>query len=384
MRTSIRAMIAAGAIAALAPFGALPVEAAATAEKAMIVESPALVTPVDWAINVAVARMTEAQKLSPADARIAREQLQMQFRSLSAAAQKSIMDVAATTTGENAVERMMMMLQGAVASNARRALAATQAKSQTERMRPELGPPPSPDLTFVPTEGPCRVYDSRNAPGILGPGVSRQIWGFSSSAGYLWATSQGGTGSAGSGNCTGTVYSGSAVPISVVATVTVVNPTTSGALRAWNGGTVLTTGAIHAWNAGDQHSNTTVIPMDRFITAYPSSGPKRDIGINNNSGGNVHVIIDVVGYFIENTATALDCYTESGALTPIPNGVNTAVAAPFCDSGYTNVSALPWVFISNFGVWVTFVSPTGCRFGNNSGGSVNVYCDMRCCRVPGR
>ena len=105
-------------------------------------------------------------------------------------------------------------------------------------------------------------------------------------------------------------------PVSVVAIVTVINPVTSGALQAWNGGTTLIVGgAVLAWNPGDRGSNTTVIPMDRSIAAYPGSGAKRDFGVYNNSGGPIDVIIDVVGYFIENRATELDCMFVSGTGT---------------------------------------------------------------------
>ena len=41
---------------------------------------------------------------------------------------------------------------------------------------------------------------------------------------------------------------------------------------------------------------------------FPGSGPfKKDVGIFNNSPSPIDVIVDVVGYFIENTATPLDC-----------------------------------------------------------------------------
>ncbi len=160
--------------------------------------------------------------------------------------------------------------------------------------------------------GPCRVADTRlniraDWPGPVAGFTGRQIWGFSSVAGYNYNDFQGGTGIAGIGNCAGTVY-GTPYPVSVVATIAVVNTSATGYLRAWNGGTTLTVGGILGWNAGDVLSNTTVIPMDRTIAEYPGSGPyKRDFAVYNNSGNPVDVIVDVVGYFIVNQATPLDC-----------------------------------------------------------------------------
>ena len=109
-------------------------------------------------------------------------------------------------------------------------------------------------------------------------------------------------------------------PVAVVATVTVVNTLSPGALQAWNGGTTLSGGAVVNWSGFDRDSNTTVIPMNRFIVAFPGSGSKRDIAVNNNSFSPIDVVIDVVGYFIDNLATPLECQVVLGPGFSLPAG----------------------------------------------------------------
>jgi hypothetical protein len=74
----------------------------------------------------------------------------------------------------------------------------------------------------------------------------------------------------------------------------------------WIGGTTRTVGGILGWTAGSLISNTTFIPMDLFIAAYPGSGANRDLRLYNTSPNAGHIVVDVVGYFIENQATPLD------------------------------------------------------------------------------
>jgi len=143
----------------------------------------------------------------------------------------------------------------------------------------------------------------------------------------------------------------------------------------------LTVGGILGWNAGDVLSNTTVIPVNRFITPYPGSGFKRDFGIYNNSPTPVDTIVDVVGYFIENQATALDCTTIIGTPTSIPANSSVLIATPACPTGYTAVGGATG--LTN-GLYTSTLEPNQCRIGNLTGGAINGDCNVVCCRVPGR
>ena len=212
--------------------------------------------------------------------------------------------------------------------------------------------------------------------------AARQIFGYSDGPGYLWGSDQGGTGTAGVGNCVGTVYPATA-PVAVVATVAVFNTFSTGSMRAWNGGTTLTVGGILGWNAGDVLSNTTVIPMDRSIAAISRQRAKRDFGLFNNSGSAIDYVVDVVGYFIENQATPLDCTRVLDTSFSLGAGLSILRNAPACPAGYTAVMGMPATNV--FGVYTGSIFETQCRINNATGATVdNLRCDAQCCRLPGR
>lgn len=337
-------------------------------------------TPIDWAIDAAVG----GRQISTGEQRILREQMQLQFQSLTSAQRQRVLGVAQTASSQEGAMRVTSALASAVQESARAAEAAMRAATpdSAQGIKPKLGA--DGDTVFVSTAGPCRVFDSRFGPGQLGAGAARQVWTMSDVPGYSWGSDQGGTGSAGAGNCLGTVFLfGTTSPVSVVATVTVVNTVASGALQAWNGGTTLSGGAVVNWNAGDRLSNTTVIPMNRFIAPYAGSGGKRDIGLNNNSGAPIDVVIDVVGYFIENRATPLDCTTVSDTSFSLAAGASILRDAPACPAGYTAIMGQP--VTNQFGIYTGTILQSSCRINNTTGGSVsNLSCNALCCRIPGR
>lgn len=382
MKTRYRSLLGAATLVVLLPLGSAIVNAAIVT--APETDRAAFTTPIDRTIDLAVAQLVATKKLTAAEALVAKEQMQIQFKSLSAAAQQRIVAQAQDTTNDAGAASIAAALQAATTDEIRQALAQVQAtpEARTSQRAPMARLGGDGDLVFVATAGPCRVWDSRFGMGPLGAYAAQQVYGYSYFAGYPWSSgdSQGGTGTAGSGNCAGTVYPATP-PVSVVATVVVVNTTSTGALRAWNGGTTLTVGGILGWNAGDVLSNTTVIPMNRSIAAYPGSGVKRDFGLYNNSPNAIHTIVDVVGYFIENQATPLDCTYVNGTATSIPASSSIFVSTPACPAGYTAVSAQ--TSLGN-GLYTSTLSINGCRLGNLTGVASPGWCDVLCCRVPGR
>ena len=387
MKRRTRKLLAISALAVLLPFGVASV-GAATVTTPEAASAAGLTTSFDRVVDLIMQQRVAVERLSAADARIAREQMQLQFLSLSKAEQQKLLDATRSLDSGESVIAARKALHNAVSSEARQVMAEIQAadraklaSGQMQGGSAKLGPGSS-DLVFVATVGPCRVFDSRNGPGQLAGFGARQVYGYSDNPFYLWSFDQGGTGQAGSGNCTGTVYPGVVVPVSVVATVAVVNTLTTGSMRAWNGGTNLTVGGILGWNAGNVLSNTTVIPMDRFIAAYPGSGGKRDFGVFNNSPTPIDFIVDVVGYFIMNEATALDCTAVTGVNTPVNPGTSVLINAPACAAGYTAIVAQPGTNV--FGVYTGTLSESLCRINNTTGAVVNVQCQTMCCRVPGR
>jgi hypothetical protein len=389
MKSGKRAILLVGALAALLPFGAAGVQAA-TVTNPVMDAMPGMATGFDQVIDLIVAQRTTAQKLSATDARILREQLQLQYLALTKAEQQNVLASVRDLSSSEAVIAATRALNDALTMTARQALADVQAAQQVDSrttqassVNVKLGGLDS-DLVFVPTVGPCRVYDSRNGPGQLAALGSRQIFAFSNTGGYSWSFDQGGTGSAGSGNCAGTVFNlpVSNYPVAVVATVGVINPVTTGSMRAWNGGTTLTVGGILGWNAGDVLSNTTVIPLDRTISPYPGSGAKRDFALFNNSGGPVDNVVDVVGYMAVNRATLLDCTLVLGTNTNVPAFGTVFINAPGCAAGYTEMTSRPTA--ATYGLFLGSLYLGGCRIGNFTGGVLGATCDSVCCRVPGR
>ncbi len=384
MKRSSRALLAIGALAAMLPYGVSSVSAAALTTPAATA-AITTGTAFDRVIDLIAARRMADGRLSAADAVVLREQLAIQFESLTRAEQQKLIADTRSLGSEEAVDVASRMLGAAVKDEAVRALADVQASARAQmatsqnRGQTKLGA--DGDLVFVATAGPCRVYDSRNGPGQLFGGASTQVWVWATNPAYSWATDQGGTGTAGAGNCVGSVFTGAVDPASVVATITVLNTPTAGALRAWNGGTTLTTGSALAWEAGSRAANTTVVPINYLIPAYPGSGSKRDMGLNNNSPGSVDVVVDVVGYFIENRATALDCTVIPGTSVNIPANSSVLVSAPVCGVGYTTMTSQTTL---GSGRYTSTLQSGSCRLGNLTGGVLTGFCDAFCCRVPGR
>jgi hypothetical protein len=376
-----KAIVVMGALGALLAGGPLAVTAATTTAP-VTDNAGSKGTAIDWAIDSAVS----ARNLSAADQKLLREQLQLQFLSLSASARQQVLASAQYGNTQDSAQRLVASLSGAVAQVARQAeSAAAQADRASARANPQAAQQKlgvDGDLVYLATLGPCRIYDSRNGPGPLAPLTGRQIYTISITNGYSWAIDQGGTGSTGAGNCVPTAFAG-VKPTAVVATVTATNTVAAGALQAWNGGTTLSGGAVVNWEAaGDRNTNTTIIPMDRSIAPYPGSGGKRDIAVFNNSGSPIDFVIDVVGYMIENQATPLDCTTIDGTIASLPDGTSNFFSPPACPAGYTQVASLPYAPV--YGLWTGTVNMGGCRISNSSGAAQNVTCDARCCRVPGR
>jgi len=390
MRVKTKALLAVGALAALLPFGVQSVHAA-TVTTPVTAMSAGISTPIDSVIDLAVNQMSSRLKLSNADRLVAREQMQFQYRSLTPDQQREILTAARNINSEESVQRVTQLLDAATRVAAQQALARFQEQNKVATGDQNAGSTKlgltGSDLVFVRTTGPCRVADTRNNISVNWPGPvngfeARQIWAYSNSAGYNYATFQGGTGLAGSGNCTETVYSGTA-PVTAVITLTVVDLSTPGSLIAWDGTPALTVGSALAWNAGDRLANTTVVALNRSGAQFPASGPyKRDFGVYNNSSTPINVVADVVGYFIVNEATALECQTVSDPGISLGAGLSTLMPAPSCPTGFTRIMGQPVTNV--FGVYTGTLNQNDCRITNTTAIARSVSCNAYCCRLPGR
>ena len=196
------------------------------------------------------------------------------------------------------------------------------------------------DLVFTPIT-PCRVVDTRVASAVSGPltaGTQRNFYFYSDgTTPASWAT-QGGDPGVAAAACPGTVLTsgggtlGSVAPAAVVATITAVNTTAAGNYVVWGGGSLssIPNTSMLNWNsAGQIIANTTVIPWGG------RTGGNLDFTVRyNGPSGAADVVVDVVGYFSENSATALSCQTQTQSAT-VPIGLTVTPVTVSCTGSFT-------------------------------------------------
>ena len=244
------------------------------------------------------------------------------------------------------------------------------------------------DQIFIPIV-PCRVVDTRNVGGPVVVGFPRNFNFYAATSTYNWAN-QGGLSGNASTTCPGTVNPNGGAPSAAMATVTVVGPTAAGNFVGWGGAAPIPTTSILNWNnPGDIAANTTVLPGGGRSGTGPG-GAIQDFAIAyNGPTGQGQVIVDVVGYFVENKSTALDCVTvtQPGVGT-IANGAFQQLFPPACTAGYT---------LSGFNCGSNIALPNnlnfeqdstqfGCVYHNFTGATFDatlLFSASRCCRVPG-
>jgi hypothetical protein len=262
-----------------------------------------------------------------------------------------------------------------------------------DKARPKLGSTTN-DQVFVPI-APCRIVDTRNVGGPIGANNARNFYFYSVSASYSWSNQGGAAGSAGTA-CPGTVTGaggtlGNVAPSAAVATVTVVNATAAGNWLVWGGAgdpPGITASTLN-WSAAQVLANTTVIPWGGR-TGTGLGGGVLDFAVKyNGPSGQADVIVDVVGYFVENRATPLNClYLESSGSGTIANGQYVIVSIPACTAGYAKTGS--GCYHQSVPIPLHVVSPSyfsRCTWLNNSGVSVNATLykgETVCCRVPGQ
>ena len=134
-------------------------------------------------------------------------------------------------------------------------------------------------------------------------------------------------------------------------------------------------------------ANTTVIPWGGR-TGTGLGGAVLDFAVKyNGPSGQADVIVDVVGYFVENRATAVQCIY----LTASGSGTNSSgfliVSNPACPAGYTKTGS--GCSHQSAGIPLTDVSPSffnHCTWNNTSGPlpATAYHAETQCCRIPGQ
>ena len=255
------------------------------------------------------------------------------------------------------------------------------------------------DQVFIPIP-PCRIVDTRNAGGPIAAGTARNFWYFSDTGTYNWAL-QGGVSGNASTTCPGSVLTssggtlGTVAPSAAMATVTVVNATAAGNWFIWGGvgNPSGSTGSALNWAAGQVLANTTVIPWGGR-SGSGLGGSVQDFAVKyNGPSGQADVVVDVVGYFVENQATALQCvqtFNTGPGASDVPTNSSEVINPPACTTGYTRTAvncSYGGANIAGFYLQEVSSSFSRCWWFNATGATLSsnlMRAESVCCRVPGQ
>jgi hypothetical protein len=236
------------------------------------------------------------------------------------------------------------------------------------------------DQTFTPIT-PCRVVDTRNLGGPIGAFATRNFFYYTTSGSTNWNSIQGGVNGAATTVCPGTVISGY-VPSAAVATITVTGQGGNGNLIVWQGTSPVASASTMSYFASGDIASLAVIPEGGRSGTGPG-GAVQDFGVFVNAFSATNVVVDIVGYYTQPAATALDCTTAqvSGSAPPGDSGLDL----PACPSGYAKTGGFCYGSALSPGVYQLDTGPNVCWTRNlNGSGSVTTNAVTVCCRVPGR
>ena len=248
------------------------------------------------------------------------------------------------------------------------------------------------DLVFTPIT-PCRVVDTRVTSPLSGPltaGTQRNFFFYSDGTTPLTWVVQGGDPGVVTIACPGTVLTsgggtlGNVAPAAVVATITAVNTTSAGNYVVWGGGPLISipnTSMLNWDSAGQIIANTTVIPWGGRTAG------NLDFTVRyNGPSGSADVVVDVVGYFSESSATALSCQTQTQSAT-IPLGLTVTPVSASCTGAFTATGGGCAGTGSLAAAVVLASNPTAngwnCTF-LQGGVSYTGTAYANCCQVPGK
>ena len=253
------------------------------------------------------------------------------------------------------------------------------------------------DLVFFPI-APCRIVDTRMRNGAIKAGTTRMYYFYADATpSWDWSMLYGGFAGSAVSVCPGTVMAGAGVsgllgpvpPSAALATVTVVNTSAAGNLTIWQGnGSPPNTSSLN-WSAGQVVGNTAVLPGSGRNGCCNAA----DFAITLNApSGQTDVVVDILGYFMENHKVVLDCLTLDDYEPVLSNADNTSYS-PTCNTGYRATGgSCSWVEPDgsggpNYGpMFMTELGMDyfGCGASNHTASTQNLWARVRCCRVPGQ
>jgi hypothetical protein len=275
-------------------------------------------------------------------------------------------------------------LRGVLAKlSAERLAAAAQAKSPADLGTAVFGRPgplalgdSDSDLVYFPL-APCRLADTRNTPTGPVPVAAGTARPFDANNNLA---AQGGA------------AAGCAVPqadpAALAVTITAVNPQGPGNLRAYPAGAATPPNASVVNYAlpgsGLNLANTTILPLLQDVASVDEFAIRADVSA-------VHVVVDVVGYFLSPGRAPLACQTLSARGTIAANNIST-VDSPACPAGTAptggggHVVSDPDVSLYRSEPNETTGTGWTCTARSNAAGAylMGLECSVRCCSTPGR
>lgn len=218
------------------------------------------------------------------------------------------------------------------------------------------------DLVFVPI-APCRLFDTRLAGGAIAANTVRSF-DVTAVSDYSF---QGGAAS----NCNGVGAAGSFA--AAVINFTTVTPAAAGYITAFPFLTTQPLAATVNYAGGDIRGNVATVALDQGASANE---------LSVYSFAQTHLVGDIIGYFINPQATALECVEVDGTVLNLAAGAAGNAFAGTCTAGYTAVETQCRPSI--FGMRVAGSWSSHCNMVNDSASPGTVTATARCCRVPGR
>ena len=267
------------------------------------------------------------------------------------------------------------------------------------RVSPQFLGDTTDDQTFIPIT-PCRIVDTRNVGGPIASFAARNFFFYTTDGTFNWFSNQGGVSGQASSTCPATVFG--YVPSAAIATVTVTGQGGGGNLVVWGGANPVASASTMSYGASGDIANLAVVPWGGRTGAGPG-GLVKDFGVFVNAFSATNVVVDIVGYYTQPQATALDCTTLASQVqvnrgttggTSFDCGAGYQIAGGGCvfynlDGSATGntVGTMVLNFSSRRRDTTTgnFLNGWSCRFTNNDP-TTDYFISARpmCCRVPGR
>lgn len=230
-----------------------------------------------------------------------------------------------------------------------------------ERIKARSLGDPTQDLVYVPVT-PCRILDTRVAGGPI-PANSFRDFDITDVVRF-----------AGQGGDTSNCNVGDKGSFAAAAlNITVVTPNVAGYITAFPYLASQPTAATMNYVAGDIRNSLAIVRLDQSSAAYEFSV---------YSFAQTHLVADVVGYFREPEATALECVTVSSA--QIVGRSPLTIDSPLCPVGFAIISGS---CDSNMSIYQSITGQNSHKcsawYPGASASNFYVVSHARCCRIPG-